>query len=369
MRKRTLIALVATISGAVGIALIVGRGTGNDATPDEKPSRSDTTTGVTGTIWVANEAGDSLSVIDASRNVVVTTITGLTMPHNVQASPDGKSVWAVGGSAAVVIDARGLQLHGVVPTGKQLAHVVLSPDGRRSYITSGGDDTVSVIDIPTMKAVATVGVGSGPHGLRVSPDGRWVYLANLKGTSLSVIDTTTLRTVADIEVGRSPAQVAFAPNGRFLYASLNGEDAVVKVDVAERRLVDKVEVGIGPIQTYVSPDGRYLLVANQGSPKHPSTTVSIIDTATFKVRQTVETGKGAHGVVIDPSSRFAYITNFYGNDVAVLDLRAKKIIAHIPVGSKPNGISFSPLAISSNPPATIELPLSEVEDGGMPGME
>ena len=59
----------------------------------------------------------------------------------------------------------------------------------------------------------------------------------------------------------------------------------------------------------MTPDDRNVLAANQGTKDKPRTTVSIIDTASFMVVGTVETGKGARGVVIDPSSRFAYITN------------------------------------------------------------
>ena len=143
-----------------------------------------------------------------------------------------------------------------------------------------------------------------------------------------------------------------------MYASVNGENAVAKVDVATRKLIDKVEVGVGPIQTYVSPDNRFLLVANQGTEGSPSTTVSILRTKTFKVLRTVQTGEGAHGIVIEPSGRHAYVTNMYGNDVAVLDLKAQEVVARIPVGSTPNGVSFSPVTVSGRTAAKIELPLN-----------
>ena len=146
---------------------------------------------------------------------------------------------------------------------------------------------------------------------------------------------------------------------------MNGENAVAKVDVATRNLVGKVKVGVGPIQTYVSPDNRYLLVANQGTEGKPSTTVSILETKTFKVLRTVQTGKGAHGIVIDPSSRHAYITNIYGNDVAVLDLKALEVVARIRVGAKPNGISFSPITVSSRPDPKLELPTNQEGDTEM----
>lgn len=77
-----------------------------------------------------------------------------------------------------------LELHGAVPTGAAPAHVVVSPDGATTYITNGGDGTVSVIDTDTMKPTGTIKVGQGPHGLRPSPDGRWLYVANVADTTL-----------------------------------------------------------------------------------------------------------------------------------------------------------------------------------------
>jgi len=184
-----------------------------------------------------------------------------------------------------------------------------------------------------------------------------------------VIDVTSNRKVADIAVGKSPVQVGFTPDGSYAYVSLNGEDAVGKIDIARRKLVGKTKVGDGPIQVYVSPDGTYLLVANQGTVERPSTTVSIIDTASFAVVDTVETGQGAHGLVIDPSSRHAYVTNIYGGDVVVLDLRERRVVARIPVRAEPNGISFSTL-VSPRPSAgaEIELPMPQMDET-MPGME
>lgn len=164
-----------------------------------------------------------------------------------------------------------------------------------------------------------------------------------------------LNSVEQIEVGQKPVQVAFSPEGKYVYFSLNTENAVGKVDVASRALVGKVGVGIGPVQVYVTPDNKYLLAANQGTQDKPSTTVSIIDTETFQVVKTVETGKGAHGVVIDPSGKHAYITNIYGNDVAVLDIAEQKVVATIPVGEAPNGVSMSALAPA--PATTPEIKL------------
>lgn len=293
---------------------------------------------------------------------MVATVEGIEAPHNLQVSPDGGSVWAVSGhdSMAVMVDARRLVLHGAVATGKEPAHVVVTPDGRTVYTTDGGDGTVTAIDVGSMKAIGSVRVGSFPHGMRPSPDGRWLVVANAKGTTLRIVDTRTNTRAADVEVGRAPVQVAFSPDGRKVYSSVSGEDAVAKVDLATRKLVAKVRVGDGPIQVYVSPDGRTLLAANQGTAERPGRTVSLVRTADFRVQGEVETGEGAHGAVVDPSGRHAYVTNIYGNDVAVVDLRERRV-ARIPVGSKPNWISFSPYALAG-PARTVELDLAHDEE-------
>ena len=131
----------------------------------------------------------------------------------------------------------------------------------------------------------------------------------------------------------------------------------MKVDLARHRVVARTPVGAGPIQAYVSPDGELLLVANQGTEDDPGTTVSVVDTDSFEVVRTIETGAGAHGVVIDPTGRRAYVTDIYANDVAVVDLQQLSVVARIPVGEAPNGISFSPVVVDKQP--TVELPMPD----------
>ncbi len=282
--------VITTLTAAVATAAVVALTGETDTGQTDATSSVAHENMVTGTVWVANEEGGSLTAIDAATNRVHTTVTGIGGPHNVQVSPDGTSIWAVSGHDAIaaMLDSAELTLHGAVPTGAAPAHVVVTPDGSTAYATNGADGTVTAIDTATMTPVATIPAGAGPHGLRPSPDGRWIYVANVADTTLSVIDTRTNTALGDIAVGESPAQVAFSPDGRFVYASLNGEDAVAKIDVAQRRVVGKVDVGDGPIQTYVTPDNTFVLVANQGTEDRPGTTVSIIDTmkaldASFKL--------------------------------------------------------------------------------------
>lgn len=89
--------------------------------------------------------------------------------------------------------------------------------------------------------------------------------------------------------------------------------------------------------------------------------MSVIDTETFAVARTVESGQGAHGVVVDPSSRHAYVTNLHGDDVAVIDLEELRVVTRIPVWDKSNGISFSSVTVAAQAAVMLEVP---APDGG-----
>jgi YVTN family beta-propeller protein len=309
-----------------------------------------------GMVYVADEGSDTVSVLDGASFKKVAAIPVGRQPHNVQVSPDGKLVWVTNGGSASdhgghgnaaqgeiwAIDTATREVAARIPVGKHPAHVVLTPDGRFAYVTNGGEDTVSVVDTQARKAVGAIPVGAYPHGIRISPDGGQAYVANLKGATVSVIDTATRKEVARIPVGKGPAQTGFSPDGRLAFVSLSQENKVALIDPVARRVVARIAVGSVPIQLYATPDSRKLFVANQGTKQRPGNTVSVIDLAAGRVAGTVQTGAGAHGVIVDRGGRYAYVTNTYANSVTVIDAGSAKVLATVPVGNAPNGISLAP---------------------------
>ncbi len=305
---------------------------------------------VTGTVWVADEDGDSLTAIDASSSRAVTTVNGIASPHNVQASPDGATVWAVSGSAqaVVAIDAVTHELLGSGPTGAGPAHVVVSPDGDRAYVTNSADDSLSVYESAGARPAATIPLSAGPHGLRPTADGATLVVANTAAGSIDLVDTRSRTRTVSIPVGASPVQVAVDAQARYAYVSLAGDRAVAQVDLRRRAVTRTVAVPSAPVQLYLTPDGTRLLSANQGSQDEPGRTVSMIEVPTMTVTDTITTGSGPHGVVIDTSGRRAWVTNTFDDTVSVLDLNSNAVVATVPVGDRPNGITFT---TRTTPPA------------------
>jgi YVTN family beta-propeller protein len=89
--------------------------------------------------------------------------------------------------------------------------IVLSPDARRAFVTTGRGRTVVAIDTATDTVVATVqDVGTRPWGISISPDGKTLYTANGPSNDVSVIDVATMTITAKIKGGESPWGVAIS---------------------------------------------------------------------------------------------------------------------------------------------------------------
>jgi YVTN family beta-propeller protein len=88
---------------------------------------------------------------------------------------------------------------------------VVSPDGRRLYVSTGRGRTIVAIDTKTNKPVGSVEVGPRPWGLALSPDGTRLYTANGPSNDVSVVDTSNLSVLTRVPAGQSPWGVAVVP--------------------------------------------------------------------------------------------------------------------------------------------------------------
>jgi YVTN family beta-propeller protein len=120
--------------------------------------------------------------------------------------------------------------------------VVLSPDGRRAFVSHAGADVVSVIDVPALRAlaaaipddslaryandlsasrqyvVARIPTGPNPMGLAVSADGGTLYVAERVADQIRMIDVATGRDRGVIPLG-SPQRESFVRRGERLFNS------------------------------------------------------------------------------------------------------------------------------------------------------
>lgn len=315
--------------------------------------------------YTANEGG-SITKVDAATDQVVKTIQVDGMVHNVQVSPDNK---LLGATVVPMSDHHGeddggedshshghgdedaeagkvifynLETDEVVKSidvGSHPAHIDFTQDGRYVLVSNTEENNVTVIEAASFSIIKSIETGKGPHGFRISADSQYAYIANMNEDTVSIVNLQTMIEESRVEVGQTPVTTGVTSDGKLLVATLHVENMLAIVDLANEQ-VEKVEVGIGPAQVYVDSKSNIAYVANQGSKDNPSNSVSVVDLTSRMVTATIQTGKGAHGLVTSGDSKRLYVTNMFENTVTVIDVAENKVIATIDVGEIPNGISI-----------------------------
>ena len=86
-----------------------------------------------------------------------------------------------------------------------------TPDGKYLYVADQGyyfgkptSDYVYKIDVQNKEVVQRIQAGVAPHGVVVSPDGKRAYITNLLSDDISVIDTLTDKEITKVKVGKMP---------------------------------------------------------------------------------------------------------------------------------------------------------------------
>jgi YVTN family beta-propeller protein len=246
---------------------------------------------------------------------------------------------------------------------------------------------LAIVDPSTMKVVAKIPTGIGPHEVAVSADGKTAYVANYgdktPGNSLSIIGLAA-RTEKKLDLGplKRPHGIAqkngkiyftsemakaiatvdpvpntvdwilgtgqmithmlvLSPEGKRIYTANIFSDSITAIEQAQVpggwRLTN-IPVGKGPEAIDVSPDGSELWTAHSQDGG-----VSVIDTATLKVKQTIPTlTKHSNRLKFTPDGKTVLISDAEGHEVVALDAASKKETKRIATGGVPLGILMVP---------------------------
>lgn len=168
--------------------------------------------------YVCSSFNPETDVISVADHKIVGTIKQESpFCPNIAATPDGKQVWFtlkdVGKTQ--VFDAKApFALLKTLDTGPITNHVniVRNAHGSFAYVTVGGLNQVKVFRTDDFSQVATIPVGSLPHGIWPSGDGSRVYVGLENADSLAAIDTMSNKVIATIPIGQAPQAVVYVPN-------------------------------------------------------------------------------------------------------------------------------------------------------------
>src|ERR1700733_8985759 len=184
-----------------------------------------------------------------------------------------------------------------------------------AYISNGGSNTVTVLDLVNMRQDRVIAVGSGPSGLAVNPRRNEVYVVNSGSGTVSVINAETNTVAATIRVQRQPYFIDVDAEGDRAYVANSGSNNVSVLDLAARREIGVIGAGEAPGVARIANDGKTLVITNR-----TSGSVSIADVQSFKVRSSFDHCPGATDAIILPDSSKAFVACSGGHQIMVIGL-------------------------------------------------
>ena len=288
---------------------------------------------------------DAVAVIDTAQNRVVGTIRVPKGPHGLVITPDGRKVYVSsdGASAVSVIDTGSDRVVASIDVGANSHGLAVSGDGRRVLALGWGTNRALVIDTASDRVITEVAVAQSHNGT-LSRDGSiaWVGSQQQGGTALVRLDLTAGKEAARVPLDKAPRGLELTPDGKRLFFTLAGSDSIQVLDTASNQITAQNPVGASPHYAPFTPDGRWALAVVQGPGE-----LAILDTTAGTVAAAVPVGKAPHWSTSSSDGRIAYVTNEATNDVSVVDLAGRRVLATIPVGNAPRKIAVQPGATAA----------------------
>jgi DNA-binding beta-propeller fold protein YncE len=197
--------------------------------------------------------------------------------------------------------------------------------------------TVKAQEKPPLKLVITTPMtgftGDLDHfGLDLK--GNRLFLASEDQKTVEVFDLRTGQRIHSIGGFGQPLTMAFLPESNRLIVADGGDtDAVELVDCETYKIINTRKLGPGVDHGIYNPRDKYFYVENGGGPNDKTHVLSIIDTQSLKQVGQVPglPGNSHEGMVIDREGKRLYVNLTGTDEVGVIDLKTRQLIARWPL--------------------------------------
>jgi DNA-binding beta-propeller fold protein YncE len=144
--------------------------------------------------------------------------------------------------------------------------------------------------------------------------------------------------VLHLQPGAMPQDVKLSPDGRIFYIADMMSGGLWEVSARRFRIAGFVRTGAGAHGLYPSRDARLLYASNRGAG-----TISVIS---FRTHRVVHTWLIPHGTPdmggVSVDGKVLWLSGRYSHEVYAIDTTNGHLLARIPVGAGPHGLSVWP---------------------------
>ncbi len=216
---------------------------------------------------------------------------------------EGRRLYIARADRVTVLDVDAEKVVGELPKTPGVHGVALDLKRKRGYSSNGGDSTVSVFDLETLKETARVKVGSRPDAIIYDSASDRVFTFNA-GSSDSTAVSADGTVAGTVKLGGKPESAAIDGKGR-IFVNIEDKSEVVAFDA--KTLEVKAHWPLAPGETAVG------LAMDQKQNRLFATCKNskmvVLDAGSGKVLASPAIGKGTDAAAFDAETGLAFSSN------------------------------------------------------------
>lgn len=308
---------------------------------------------ITGSLFVANKRGNSLSLIDLATGDEIKRVASCTNPHELATSPDGQHVALAcyGGTTVDIFRTGDLSKVKSIELGANARPhgIVWQQDeaiGRDTiFVTAEGRQSAFAIDYPLAPQPDITEISTsqrGSHMIAVSPDGSFAWTMNLGSGTVTLLDTGDARALRSREIGIEPEGISLAPDGSTLWVSARGSDKAFALEPMTLDIRHEVATGRFPLRIAVRPQGDVAVTSDLADGA-----LSVIDTANARLLRNIIVSGPAEAearqqvtILWSDDGKRIYVAETGTDTVAEVDFASGKVLRRLKTGEGGDGMAI-----------------------------
>jgi DNA-binding beta-propeller fold protein YncE len=228
-------------------------------------------------------------------------------------------------------------------------YLTVDEAARRLYISRSTH--VMVIDLETDKVIGDIPNTAGVHGIAVAPELNRGFTSDGKSDTSTIFDLKTLKVLGKVKTGGNPDAIIYDPASKMVF-TFNGrsKDATV-FDARSGKVMRTIALGGKP--EFSATDGKGKIYVNIETTNE----VAEIDSRRVLRRFPLKPCDEPTGMGLDSKGGRVF-SGCHSKIMTVLDTKAGKVIATVPIGEHVDGNGFDSgtgLAFSSNGDGTLTI--------------
>lgn len=211
------------------------------------------------------------------------------------------------GTHVMVVEVNSGALVGDIPNTPRVHGIAIAAEFGKGFTSNGGDATVTIFDLKTLKNLGTVKVGQNPDAIIYDPASKRIFCFNAASKDVTAIDAKSGTVAGTLALNGQP-ELAVADDHGKVFVNLEDKSAVVKLDARKLAIDATWPLAPGEEPTGIALDRKHHRLYSTCANK----LMVVLNSDNGKLVTTLPIGTGVDGAGFDSELQLAFSSNGEG---------------------------------------------------------